>query len=503
MTRESWQFIKRACAYGVGDIGNNGSFYIIGLYFTVFLTQVESIPVWWVGIIVLTGKLVDAITDPVMGAITDRTRSKLGRHRVFFVWGALPLVLSYTMLFYSFHIPPGAIGLKICYYLIANSLFSIIYTMVYVPYTAMLPSLSRDYHRRTQIVGIRNVFSCIGCVLPYFVSVIILGNEYSPAASKTPFMLMGFIFSLFFAGSIIITFLFVKEESAAELPAEKGKISLGELYRNYAGLFRCRSYTVYLVMMLCVNCMSGMVIGAYFYYVAYIGAHFQMYGRLFFFHGLTEIAGLPLVYLIARKFGKQLSFRVTMPVIFAGLGGTLLLSPSTAQPWMLYLLALLIGFGVSGIGMVTSNLYSDLTDVDELIYGERREGICSGVATFLRKLILGIAIFLVSVILGFFGYAETPVDWSVAGDGLYPQASGVVTGVRIVFAIIPMILAAVVFVTTFLYKLNAEAHLRIRRAIAEKRERGRVSLSDEDAACFKEITGIPTSSLWIAQNDEE
>jgi oligogalacturonide transporter len=438
----------------------------------------------------------------MMGAITDRIRSKLGRHRVFFIWGALPLVLSYSMLFYSFHIPPGAIGLKVCYYMAANSIFSIIYTMVYVPYTAMLPSLSGDYHQRTRIVGIRNIFSCIGCVLPYFISVIILGNEYSPAASKIPFMLMGFIFSLFFAGSILITFVFVKEDPAEALPTEKGKIRLGDIYRNYASLFRCRSYTIYLVMMLCVNCMSGMVIGAYFYYVAYIGAHFQMYGRLFFFHGLTEIAGLPLVYLIARKFGKQLSFRVTMPVILAGLGGTLLLSPSTTQPWMLYLLALLIGFGVSGIGMVSSNLYSDLTDVDELIYGERREGICSGVATFFRKLISGIAIFLVSIILGLFGYAQTPVDWNVARDGLYPQASGVVTGVRIVFAVIPMILAVIVFVTTFLYKLNAGTHLRIQRAIAEKREQGRAFISKEDAACFEEITGIPAASLWIVQAPE-
>ena len=95
MTKKTVRFLGRACAYGAGDIGANGSFYIIGLYFTVFLTQVESIPVWWVGIIVLTGRLVDAVTDPLMGSITDRTVSPLGRHRVYFIWGFLPLAFVY------------------------------------------------------------------------------------------------------------------------------------------------------------------------------------------------------------------------------------------------------------------------------------------------------------------------------------------------------------------------------------------------------------------------
>jgi oligogalacturonide transporter len=170
--------------------------------------------------------------------------------------------------------------------------------------------------------------------------------------------------------------------------------------------------------------MSGMIIGSYFYYTAYIGAHYRMYGLLFFFHGLTEIAGLPLVYLISRKFGKQLSFRFTMPVMLLGLAGTMCISPATARPWMPYLCALLIGFGVSRIGMVTSNLYSDLTDVDELISGERREGICSGVATFLRKLASGLAMFLVSAILGAFGYRETPADWDVRKTASFPRRRG-------------------------------------------------------------------------------
>lgn len=495
----NWERIKRACAYGVGDIGNSGTFYIIGLYFTVFLTQVESISVWWAGIIVLAGKVVDAITDPVMGAITDRTRSKLGRYRPYFIWGALPLALTYFMLFYSFGIPAEATTTKAIYYLVANILFSIMFTIVYVPYNAMLPTLSKDYHERTTYVGIRNIFSCIGCVLPYFLSTFIVGNSYSPAESKGSFATMGLVFALFFAGSIVVTFLFVKEKSTAHEDAPKEKINLKSMYREYGSLFRSKSYRVYLIMTLCASCMSGMIIGSYFYYVAYIGAHYQMYSQLFFFHGLTEIAGLPLVFIIARKLGKQLPFRVTMPVMIFGLSCTFFLSPATSQPWMLYVLALLIGFGVSGIGMVNTNLYSDLTDVDELMTGQRREGICSGVATFTKKLISGIAVFMVSIILGIFGFKENPVGWNVAENGLFPQVPSVVTGTRIVFAVIPILLAITVIIMTFRYKVDAPTHARVQEAIAQKHETGKADLTPEDVKTFEDITGQKIDTLWIAQ----
>ncbi|MDR0718137.1 MAG: MFS transporter [Treponema sp.] len=152
--------------------------------------------------------------------------------------------------------------------------------------------------------------------------------------------------------------------------------------------------------------------------------------------------------------------------------------------------------GVSGIGMVTSNLYSDLTDVDELIYGERREGICSGVATFLRKLVSGLAMFLVSVILGFFGYRETPVDWDVAQNGLFPQTPGVITGTRLVFAVLPAAFALITFICTFFYPVDAAVHRRIREVIAEKRGQGRANISGEDAARFRKVTGLPPEKLW-------
>jgi Na+/melibiose symporter-like transporter len=244
--------------------------------------------------------------------------------------------------------------------------------------------------------------------------------------------------------------------------------------------------------------MSGMIIGSYFYYVAYIGAHYRMYGLLFFFHGLTEIAGLPLVYLISRKFGKQLPFRFTIPVMLLGLAGTMFISPSTARPWMLYLCALFIGFGVSGINMVTSNLYSDLTDVDELIFGKRREGICSGAATFLKKLVSGLSMFLVSAVLGLFGYRETPADWDVAQNGLFPQIPEMITGTRLVFAVIPAAFAIITFICTFLYPVDAAVHRRIQEVIAEKHGRGKADISGEDAVRFEKVTGLPPEKLWAA-----
>ncbi|HRX43256.1 MAG TPA: MFS transporter, partial [Clostridia bacterium] len=104
-------------AYASGDIYGGGAFLIVGLLFLVFLTKVEGLSGTWAGIIIFTGKAWDAVTDPLMGIISDRTRSKWGRRRPYFLIGSLLVFLSWTMLWSSFGIVSEAA--KIVYYMFA------------------------------------------------------------------------------------------------------------------------------------------------------------------------------------------------------------------------------------------------------------------------------------------------------------------------------------------------------------------------------------------------
>ena len=91
-------------AYACGDIYGGGSFIIVGLLLLVYLTNVEGFSGTLAGIIVFIGKAWDAITDPFMGQLSDRTRSRFGRRRIYFLLGSLPVFVSWVMLWYGFGI---------------------------------------------------------------------------------------------------------------------------------------------------------------------------------------------------------------------------------------------------------------------------------------------------------------------------------------------------------------------------------------------------------------
>ncbi len=196
----------------------NGSFYILGLFFIPFLTRVEGLSTAQAGIVVLCAKLCDAVTDPIMGIITDRTRSRFGRHRLYLLIGLVPVAVTYAMLWSSFGIAKGSPTGKMLYYIGAYMLFSVAYTVVMVPHTAMLPVLAPTYDLRTQYNAMRTILDAIGTEGSFLIATLLLsykriqgksalgsavralGNTPSFDASfRQKFMMMGLILCLFFS----------------------------------------------------------------------------------------------------------------------------------------------------------------------------------------------------------------------------------------------------------------------------------------------------------------
>lgn len=138
-----FQKIGPMVGYNAASILFGGGGYIISLYFLSFLTEVEKLSVDQAGMVIAMAHIWDAVTDPVMGIITDRTRSKYGRHRRYLLWGVIPIAVSYFCLWNSFGI--SATGNKtatMLYYMLAYMLYNTALTLVTVPHVAMLP-LSR------------------------------------------------------------------------------------------------------------------------------------------------------------------------------------------------------------------------------------------------------------------------------------------------------------------------------------------------------------------------
>ncbi len=144
-------------SYGLGDLYGGGSFLIIGMLFMFYLTEIVGLSPLMAGFVFAIGKIWDAVSDPLMGFISDHTRSRFGRRRVYFLVGILPIAATFIFMW----LPVGfesEWGL-FAYYSLAYVLFSTIFTMVMVPYAALNAEMSRDYKVRTRLSGARMIFS--------------------------------------------------------------------------------------------------------------------------------------------------------------------------------------------------------------------------------------------------------------------------------------------------------------------------------------------------------
>ena len=237
-------------AYSSANIFSGGSTYIIGIYFLSFLTEVEKLNAGQAGLVILFAKLWDAVSDPVMGLITDRTRSKYGRHRRYLLWGVIPIAVTYFMMWYSFGI--SALGnplYTMVYYSAAYILFSTAYTLVVVPHTAMLPELAPAYSLRTQYNSVGYLMNSVGMVSSFMLVSITLGffdMESLSAGSRTKFMVLGIVLCLWF--SLPLIFTFKKHGSPAPLGMELPPLSLRESIGEYVQVFRNRAFRQYFVI---------------------------------------------------------------------------------------------------------------------------------------------------------------------------------------------------------------------------------------------------------------
>ena len=155
-------------AYGAGDLGTAITANILGFYLLVFFTNVAGLNVGLAGSVLLIGKIWDAVNDPVVGMLSDRTRSeRWGRRYPWMLWGAIPFGVTFFIqwLVPSFGTGEGNQWGLFAYYVLVGILFNSFYTIVNLPYTALTPELTTDYNERTSLNSFRFAFSIGGSIL--------------------------------------------------------------------------------------------------------------------------------------------------------------------------------------------------------------------------------------------------------------------------------------------------------------------------------------------------
>ena len=436
--------------YGFGDTGFSLTTTIIGAYFAIFLTDVVGVAPGIAAVAIFLGRTWDYINDPVIGHISDRTRTRWGRRRPFLLFGALPFALAFVLMWYR---PPFANQVLLAaYYALAYVLFDSAATFVYMPFYALTPELTSNYDERTTLTTYRMFFSILGSLVAFTVPLLIVGSFQPQNASKV--LLMGALFAVVSAIPLLAVFFGTRERREySELPEPGLRESLKAAAKNRPVVF---GVVIFLLTWVCVDILQATLL----YFLKYVVQREAQSDLIMAVIFVTAMIVLPFWEWVSRHLNKRLAYAAGIAFWGVVQLALIMLSPATALP-MIVVLCVLAGIGVSAAHVLPWSIIPDAIEWDEWQTGERHEGMFYSLVTLSQKVASSIAIPLILLMLQVAGYVPTAAV----------QPGSALLGIRLAIGPIPALLLCAGIVFALLYPLGRESHQRIVQDL-EARRRG-------------------------------
>jgi oligogalacturonide transporter len=457
-------------SYACGDIYGGGSFIIIGLLLLVYLTNVEGFSGTSAGIIVFIGKAWDAITDPFMGQLSDRTRSRFGRRRIYFLLGSLPVFFSWVMLWYGFGITGSTA--KFLYYTLAYIFFSMTFTIVMVPYNAILSDMVRDYNRRSAFTGMRLGFSAAAAIFCATVPALITGHYTDP---KQAYLIMGLTFGALFAICWLVVFLGTWENQMKPIPAASIK--------DWLSVIKNHSFRIYVTIFILCQMAIDTVMTLAVYFLAVSLQKEELFVMIMGSILVTQLVFIGIFSHVAQKTDKTIPAYISAGVWIAASFAIIFFTNATPG-FIVISTCSLIGVGSAGLNLFSWSALPDIADVDELITGRRREGLYSGVSTFLRKLSGGVVVGVLGIALDVIGYSKE----ALSTGNISPTTDW---GIRILFCALPF--TFLIFALLFLrkYKLGRkEFYIMSKNLNRYRAGETDITIEAEELRVCQQLTGL-------------
>ncbi len=457
--------------YGSGDWGMASYNTLRQIFYAIFLTDVVGLDPRLASFAAFVGIVWDAINDPLVGALSDRVRTRWGRRRPFFLIFALPFALGFLFLWWA---PPWqsqvALMLTVMFaYMLADTL----QTLVVVPFLSLTPELTPDYDERTSLTSYRMLFNLLASLLtaagaPAILDAMVGGGATPQQGYLTVAALFGGLAMLPF----LLMFVFLRErpaQVAADAANEDLRGVFRTLWRNVP--FR---YATTLNMLTWVSLDLVALMIPYFltYWIAggnllakadlfgmKLGLQTAALGLLF----IVAILFLPFWAWLAGKLGKQRAFIIGAAFWAAVQIAIVLLQPG--QTAAVLALAAIAGIGVSMAQVLPEAIFPDVVDWDELLTRRRHEGTYYGAKNFVRKLTGALAIFIALQALGWFGY-QAPPDAALQ----FSQSPSALAAIRVLTGPIGSLLLVAALVVARFYPLTRARHARIRGLLARRQK---------------------------------
>jgi GPH family glycoside/pentoside/hexuronide:cation symporter len=445
--------------YGIGDTGFSLTLTIVGAYFAIFLTDVVGVSATTAAIAIFIGRSWDYINDPLIGHISDRTRSRWGRRRPFLLFGALPFALAFTLMWIK---PPfqGDVPLAI-YYAVVYVIFDAAATFVYMPYFALTPDLTEDYDERTALTSYRMFFSIFGSLVAFTIPLMIIG-AFKPENAARVFS-MGILFAVISALPLLLVFFNTRERQDYQEQAQSSLVkSLRAALKNRPFVFGA---TIFLLTWVSVDILQATLL----YFIKYVVQRESQSDLIMAVIFITAIFFLPFWERVSRRWNKRLAY-VAGISFWAVVQLMLITLNADSSLGVLLLLCVLAGIGISSAHVLPWSIIPDAMEWDEWQTGERHEGMFYSLVTLAQKVASSIAIPLTLLVLDASGYQANVAT----------QSDSALLGIRIVIGPIPAVLLVVGILFALLYPLSRERHAQIVKELKARREKQKLEQHERD-----------------------
>ena len=413
---------------------------LIGLYFFKFATDELRIEPAVIGTIFLVARVWDAVSDPLVGFLSDRTRGRLGRRRPWLLAAAIPMAVA-GLAPWS---PPAGLGpVALVVWVSAGLiLWETVATVFAVPHTALGAELSMDHHERTRVFAFRHVATGIGFVM-VAAALYLMTNSDDKRTTALWLALAGGVVSTLFIGFAVVRLR--ERDEHRNRGSSRPLAAIADIWRN--------EHARLLLIVFLIESLGAATLGVLGPYLTqYLLGDESLFISLLVSYFVPSLLFVPVGLPLSRRFGKKVTWTASM--IVSGLAFGLLFFAAPGREWLIYVSG--IGAGVGGaIGaMVGPSVQADVIDYDEYMTGERKEGTYFAVWNFVRKCASGLIGWLTGMTLQLVGF-EPNVD----------QSEATLFAMRFLMGVFPFVAFAVGSLLFLRFGLTESEHTRIRHEL--------------------------------------
>jgi GPH family glycoside/pentoside/hexuronide:cation symporter len=445
---------REKLGYGLGDTASNFFFQVFNLFLMYYYTDIFGLAPAAVGAMFLVTKAIDAVSDPVMGLIADRTTTRWGKYRPYLLWGAIPYGLCGYLMFAG---PELSDTGKLVYAYATYTAMMLAYTVVNVPYSALMGVISPSSLERTKVASYRFICAFLaGWLIATFVGP--LKNLLGGGDEALGFRLTMIIFAVASIALFWVTFATTRERVVPRPRESDVRADLRALLSNGPWLVLFMSAIVTLMN---IAVRNGSLLYYFKYYVGDDGAAiFLIFDKTAVFLSLGLIAmigGIVLTKWLVEHFEKRLLMILLTLANAASMAAFFFIPPE--QYWLMVLVNCLGSFAIGPTPALVWSMYADCADYGEWKSGRRITALVFSTVQFAQKMGLAVGSGVLGIVLGYFGFVANQL-----------QSETALMGIRLMFSILPAALAVAGAAFILFYRIDADTIRQMEDDLAKLHE---------------------------------